>query len=193
MSEELQLPKTSISIPEGLELITLGAGCFWCTEAVFQRLNGVEKVISGYAGGFVIEPEYREVCNGTTGHAEVIEVYFSPKVISLEQILEVFWGTHDPTTLNRQGADAGPQYRSAIFFNTEAQKVIAENLKSKLNESKIFDRPIVTEITPFTNFYPAESDHHDYYNLNGGQPYCQFVVKPKVDKLNKFFSGLLKA
>lgn len=193
MSKELQLPKTSISIPEGLELITLGAGCFWCTEAVFQRLNGVEKVISGYAGGFVVEPEYREVCNGTTGHAEVIEVYFHPGVISLEQILEVFWGTHDPTTLNRQGADAGPQYRSAIFFNTEAQLVIAENLKSKLNDSKIFDRLIVTEITPFTNFYPAESDHHDYYNLNGGQPYCQFVVKPKVDKLKKFFSELLNA
>jgi peptide-methionine (S)-S-oxide reductase len=193
MSEELQLPKTSISIPEGLDLITLGAGCFWCTEAVFQRLNGVEKVISGYAGGFVVEPAYREVCNGTTGHAEVIEVYFHPEVISLEQILEVFWGTHDPTTLNRQGADAGPQYRSAIFFNTEAQKVIAENLKSKLNDSKIFDKPIVTEITPFTNFYPAESDHHDYYNLNGGQPYCQFVVKPKVDKLKKFFSELLNA
>jgi len=191
MSEELQLPKTSISIPEGLELITLGAGCFWCTEAVFQRLKGVEKVVSGYSGGFVVEPSYREVCNATTGHAEVIEVYFDPKVISLEQILEVFWGTHDPTTLNRQGADAGPQYRSAIFFNTEAQKVIAEMLKSKLNESKIFDRPIVTEITAFTNFYPADSDHHDYYNLNGGQPYCQFVVKPKVDKLKKFFSELL--
>jgi peptide-methionine (S)-S-oxide reductase len=193
MSEELQLPKTSISIPEELELITLGAGCFWCTEAVFQRLKGVEKVVSGYSGGFVVEPSYREVCNATTGHAEVIDVYFHPDVISLEQILEVFWGTHDPTTLNRQGADAGPQYRSAIFFNTEAQKVIAENLKSKLNESKIFDRPIVTEITPFTNFYPAESDHHEYYNLNGGQPYCQIVVKPKVDKLKKFFSELLKA
>jgi peptide-methionine (S)-S-oxide reductase len=189
----MNLPTTSLSIPDGLELITLGAGCFWCIEAVFQRLNGVEKVISGYAGGFVVEPSYREVCDATTGHAEVIEVYFHPKVISLEQILEVFWGTHDPTTLNKQGADAGPQYRSAIFFNAESQKVIADNLKSKLNESKIFDRPIVTEITPFTNFYPADSDHYDYYNSNSGQPYCQFVIKPKVDKLDEFFSELLKA
>lgn len=192
MSEELQLPKTSISIPEGLELITLGAGCFWCTEAVFQRLKGVEKVVSGYSGGFVVDPSYREVCNATTGHAEVIAVYFDPKTIRLEEILEVFWMTHDPTTLNRQGADAGPQYRSAIFFNFEKQGEIATALKKELNAKKVFDSPIVTEITPFSNFYAAELDHQDYFNLNGSQPYCQFVVKPKVEKLKKFFSDRLK-
>ncbi len=192
MSNTNNLPSTTLSIPEGLELITLGAGCFWCTEAVFQRLQGVEKVVSGYSGGFVENPTYREVCNATTGHAEVIEVYYDPKVISLEKILEIFWATHDPTTINRQGADAGPQYRSAIFFNTSEQQRIAEDLKEKLNGSDIFDRPIVTEITPFTNFYPAENYHQDYYNLNSAQPYCQFVVKPKVDKLKKFFSERLK-
>lgn len=192
MSDELQLPKTSISIPEGLELITLGAGCFWCTEAVFQRLNGVIKVVSGYSGGFVVEPSYREVCNATTGHAEVIEVYFDPKIISLSEILEVFWMTHDPTTLNRQGADAGPQYRSAIFYNSEKQAEVATELKMELNAQKVFNSPIVTEITPFSNFYEAEIDHQDYYNQNGAQPYCQFVVKPKVDKLKKFFSDRLK-
>lgn len=192
MSEELQLPKTSISIPEGLELITLGAGCFWCTEAVFQRLKGVEKVLSGYSGGFVVEPSYREVCNATTGHAEVIEVYFDPKVITLTEILEVFWMTHDPTTLNRQGADVGPQYRSAIFFNSPTQAEIATELKKELNAQKVFNSPIVTEITTFSNFYAAEIDHQDYYNQNGAQPYCQFVVKPKVDKLKKFFSDRLK-
>lgn len=192
MSEKLQLPKTSITIPEGLELITLGAGCFWCTEAVFQRLNGVHKVESGYSGGFVVEPSYREVCNATTGHAEVIEVYFDPNVISLTEILEVFWMTHDPTTLNRQGADVGPQYRSAIFYQTREQEEIATSLKNQLNAEKVFSDDIVTEITEFTNFYPAGDDHQNYYNLNGGQPYCQFVVKPKVDKLKKFFSDRLK-
>jgi peptide-methionine (S)-S-oxide reductase len=193
MSEELQLPKTSISISEGLELITLGAGCFWCTEAVFQRLKGVEKVVSGYSGGFVVEPSYREICNGTTGHAEVIEVYFDPKVISLTAILEVFWMTHDPTTLNRQGADAGPQYRSAIFYNNAIQAEISTNLKKELNGQKVFNSPIVTEITPFSNFYAAENHHQDYFNLNGNQPYCQIVVKPKLDKLKKFFSDRLKS
>jgi peptide-methionine (S)-S-oxide reductase len=192
MSEELQLPKTSISIPEGLELITLGAGCFWCTEAVFQRLKGVKKVVSGYSGGFVTDPSYRDVCNATTGHAEVIEVYFDPKVISLTEILEVFWMTHDPTTLNRQGADMGPQYRSAIFYNNATQEEIANGLKKELNAQKVFNSPIVTEITAFSNFYAAEIDHQDYYNQNGSQPYCQFVVKPKVDKLKKFFSDRLK-
>ncbi|MDG1277244.1 MAG: peptide-methionine (S)-S-oxide reductase MsrA [Algoriphagus sp.] len=188
----MNLPTTSLIIPDGLKLITLGAGCFWCTEAVFQRLKGVVKVISGYSGGFVEDPSYREICNGTTGHAEVIEVYYDPKVISLEEILKIFWATHDPTTLNRQGADVGPQYRSAIFCNTTSQQEIAEKLKAELNDSKVFDRPIVTEITAFTNFYPAENYHQDYYNLNGSQPYCQFVVKPKVDKLKKFFSDRIK-
>ena len=192
MSEELQLPSTPISIPNGMALITLGAGCFWCTEAVFQRLNGVEKVVSGYSGGFVVNPSYREICTATTGHAEVIQVYYDPKVISLTELLEVFWLTHDPTTLNRQGGDVGPQYRSAIFFNTAEQAQLATELKSQLNSEKVFPSPIVTEITAFTNFYPAEQYHQDYYNLNGSQPYCQVVVKPKVDKLQKFFSDRLK-
>ena len=192
MSEELQLPSTPISIPNGMALLTLGAGCFWCTEAVFQRLNGVEKVVSGYSGGFVVNPSYREICTATTGHAEVIQVYYDPKVISLTELLEVFWLTHDPTTLNRQGGDVGPQYRSAIFFNTAEQAQLATELKNQLNSEKVFPSPIVTEITAFTNFYPAEQYHQDYYNLNGSQPYCQVVVKPKVDKLQKFFSDRLK-
>ncbi|HCH45829.1 MAG TPA: peptide-methionine (S)-S-oxide reductase [Algoriphagus sp.] len=190
---ELQLPKTTVSIPDGLSLITLGAGCFWCTEAVFQRLERVEQVVSGYSGGFVENPTYREICSATTGHAEVIQVYFDPKKISLELILEVFWATHDPTTLNRQGADVGPQYRSAIFFHNEEQGRIASDLKAKLNQEQVFDNPIVTEVTAFTNFYKAENYHQDYYNQNGYQPYCQFVVKPKVDKLKKFFSDHLKS
>ena len=189
---ESNLPKTTLEIPEGMELITLGAGCFWCTEAVFQRLEGVEKVISGYAGGIVEHPSYRQICTGTTGHAEVIQVYFDPKKISLESILEVFWATHDPTTLNRQGADVGPQYRSAIFFNSLKQEETANRMKEELDKSGVFDRPIVTEITPFSNFYPAENYHQDYFNLNGMQPYCQFVVKPKVDKLKKYFAERLK-
>ncbi len=192
MSQESYLPLTSVEIPEGLELITLGAGCFWCTEAVFQRLAGVEKVVSGYAGGIIEAPSYKEICTGTTGHAEVINVYFDPKKVSLESLLEVFWATHDPTTLNRQGGDVGPQYRSAIFYQTENQREIASRLKEELNAAKVFDRPIVTEITAFSNFYPAEDYHQEYFNLNGMQPYCQFVVKPKVDKLKKFFGERLK-
>lgn len=192
MSSELNLPKTTVEIPAGQEVITLGAGCFWCTEAVFQRLEGVEKVVSGYAGGLVVNPSYRQICTGTTGHAEVIQVFFDPKKISLESLLEVFWATHDPTTLNRQGGDEGPQYRSAVFFHSELQRDIAAHLKAEMNAKQIFDKPVVTEITAFTNFYPAENYHQDYFNLNGMQPYCQFVVKPKVDKLKKYFADRLK-
>jgi len=193
MENKMSLPMTKVVVPEGQEVITLGAGCFWCTEAVFQRVEGVEKVISGYSGGFVVEPTYGAICDGTTGHAEVIQVFFDPLKITLAQLLEIFWGTHDPTTLNKQGADMGPQYRSAIFFHNSDQQQIATDLKSQLNASKVFDKPIVTEITAFVNFYPAENYHQDYFNLNGSQPYCQFVVKPKVDKLKKFFSERLKA
>jgi len=193
MENNMSLPITSLIVPEGQEVITLGAGCFWCTEAVFQRVEGVEKVVSGYSGGFVVEPTYRAICDGTTGHAEVIQVYFDPKKIELNQLLEIFWGTHDPTTLNRQGADMGPQYRSAIFYHTSDQQKIAVELKSQLNASKVFDKPIVTEVTEFKNFYPAENYHQNYFDQNGSQPYCQFVVKPKVDKLKKFFSERLKA
>jgi methionine-S-sulfoxide reductase len=192
MNLDQTLPKTEVENPAGLELITLGAGCFWCTEAVFQRLAGVEKVVSGYAGGIIPNPTYKQICTGTTGHAEVINVYFNPKEISLESLLEVFWETHDPTTLNRQGGDVGPQYRSSIFYYNESQKEIASKLKAELNAKKVFDTPIVTEITAFSNFYPAENYHQDYFNLNGMQPYCQFVVRPKVDKLKKYFADRLK-
>jgi peptide-methionine (S)-S-oxide reductase len=192
MNLDQTLPKTEVENPAGLELITLGAGCFWCTEAVFQRLAGVEKVVSGYAGGIIPNPTYKQICTGTTGHAEVINVYFNPKEISLESLLEVFWETHDPTTLNRQGGDVGPQYRSSIFYYNESQKEIASKLKAGLNAKKVFDTPIVTEITAFSNFYPAENYHQDYFNLNGMQPYCQFVVRPKVDKLKKYFADRLK-
>jgi peptide-methionine (S)-S-oxide reductase len=193
MSESMQLPKTEFDIPKGLELIGLGAGCFWCTEAIFQRLEGVEKVVSGYAGGIVDKPTYNQICTGTTGHAEIVNVFFDPKKISLEKILEVFWATHDPTTLNRQGADVGPQYRSAIFFIKDSHKEVAVKMNKELNESGIFDSPIVTEITPFSNFYPAEAYHQEYYNQNGMQPYCQFVIRPKVEKLSKFFGDRLKS
>lgn len=192
MNDELKLPETAVQVPEGLSLITLGAGCFWCVEAVFQRLNGVEKVVSGYSGGFVENPSYRDICTGTTGHAEVVQVYYDPSKVSLHELLEVFWATHDPTTLNRQGADVGPQYRSAIFYHNPEQEQVAKTIKNQLNGSKVFGDPIVTEISAFTNFYPAENYHQDYFNQNGAQPYCQFVVKPKVDKLKKFFSDRLK-
>jgi peptide-methionine (S)-S-oxide reductase len=155
-------------------------------------LAGVEKVVSGYAGGIIPDPTYKQICTGTTGHAEVINVFYDPKITSLESLLEVFWVTHDPTTLNRQGGDVGPQYRSSIFYYNETQKEIASKLKAELNAQKVFDKPIVTEITAFSNFYPAENYHQDYFNLNGMQPYCQFVVKPKVDKLKKFFADRLK-
>lgn len=192
MNHAAQLPKTPLQIPEGKDLIILGGGCFWCTEAVFQRLDGVESVVSGYAGGLVEHPTYKQICTGTTGHAEVIKIEFDPKKISLETIFDVFWATHDPTTLNRQGADVGPQYRSAIFYWNTLQKELAEKLKAEFNNSESFDRPIVTEITEFTNFYPAENYHQNYFNQNGYQPYCQFVVRPKVEKLKKFYLEKLK-
>lgn len=192
MSIEKNLPLTTLEVPVGLELVTLGAGCFWCTEAVFQRLEGVERVVSGYAGGIVEAPSYKQICTGTTGHAEVINVYFDPKKTSLESLLEVFWATHDPTTLNRQGGDVGPQYRSAIFFHSGEQQAIATRMKEELDAAQVFDDPIVTEITAFTNFYPAEDYHQEYFNLNGMQPYCQFVIRPKVDKLKKYFAERLK-
>jgi len=175
-----------------MEKITLGSGCFWCTEAVFQRLNGVESAVSGYSGGKTKDPFYKEVTTGRTGHAEVVQVTFDPAVISLEEILEVFWKTHDPTTLNRQGNDVGTQYRSAIFYHDPAQQEVAERLKKALDESGAWGDPIVTEITPFEVFYPAENYHQDYFNENGSQPYCQFVVAPKVKKFKEVFADKLK-
>lgn len=193
MQDPNQLPKTQFEIPINQEAIVLGAGCFWCTEAVFQRLNGVEKVISGYAGGIVPNPTYRQICTGTTGHAEVVAVFYNPQLISLAEILEVFWATHDPTTVNRQGADVGPQYRSSIFYFSEDQADLARKLKLELNQNAVFDSPVVTEITPFLNFYEAEDYHQNYFNENGMQPYCQFVVRPKVDKLKTYFQSKLKS
>lgn len=177
---------------QGQALATFGSGCFWCTEAFFQRLEGVSKVVSGYAGGKVKNPTYREVCSGLTGHAEVIQVTYDPAVISYDELLEVFWGTHDPTTLNRQGADVGTQYRSVVFYHTDEQRQLAESYKKKLDESGAFDSPIVTEISPATAFYPAEDYHQNYYNLNGSAPYCSFVIQPKLDKFKKVFKSKLK-
>lgn len=175
-----------------LEMATLGNGCFWCTEAVFQRLEGVEKVVSGYSGGDMANPDYKTVCTGITGHAECLEITYDPKKISFEDILDVFWQTHDPTTLNRQGNDVGSQYRSVIFYHNEKQKQVAEKYKEQLDTSGVFKKPIVTTIEPYSKFYPAESYHQDYFNQNSTAPYCQFVVKPKLEKFVKKFDGKLK-
>jgi peptide-methionine (S)-S-oxide reductase len=174
------------------DTITFGAGCFWCVEAVFQRLKGVDTVQSGYMGGKISNPTYKEVCSGLTGHAEVVQVVFDPEVISFEKLAEVFFYTHDPTTLNRQGADAGTQYRSAIFYHNESQRETAEKVKAKLNDANTFGAKIVTEITPASVFYVAEDYHQNYYNLNGTQPYCKIVINPKVGKLTDKFKDLLK-
>lgn len=172
------------------EIATLGGGCFWCIEAVYQELNGVLKVESGYSGGHVSNPSYREVCTGTTGHAEVAQITFDPAVVSFQEILEVFFTVHDPTTLNRQGNDVGTQYRSAIFYHSPEQKAIAEAAKKAASE--LWDDPIVTEITPFDKFYKAEDYHQNYYKDNRYQPYCVYVVGPKVEKFRKKFHEKLK-
>jgi peptide-methionine (S)-S-oxide reductase len=176
----------------GLEKATFGSGCFWCTEAIFQNVEGVKKVESGYTGGKVKNPTYREVCSGLTGHAEVIQLTYDPKKVSYEELLEMFWKSHDPTTLNRQGADAGTQYRSAIFYHNEEQKKLAEHYKKKLEQEKVFEDPIVTEITPASTFYKAEDYHQNYYNLNSNVPYCSFVIQPKLEKFKKVFKEKLK-
>jgi peptide-methionine (S)-S-oxide reductase len=175
-----------------IETVTFGGGCFWCTEAVFQNLKGVLTVESGYAGGHVSNPSYEQVCMGNTGHAEVIQITFDPSLISYEDVLEVFWKTHDPTTLNRQGADVGTQYRSVVFYHSENQRKEAEVMKQKLSEEKIWDKPIVTEISPLMNYYKAENYHQNYYNTHSSQPYCSFVITPKIQKLKKSFSEKLK-
>ena len=181
----------AVVTPDQLETATLGSGCFWCTEAFFLELKGVKSVVSGYTGGKVKNPTYREVCSGLTGHAEVIQVKFDPKVISFETILEVFWNTHDPTTLNRQGADEGTQYRSAIFYHSEAQRKTAEAYKAQLDKSGVFKNRIVTEITPASVFYKAEDYHQNYYALNPDQGYCQYVIRPKVEKFRKQYAARL--
>jgi peptide-methionine (S)-S-oxide reductase len=175
-----------------IETATFGNGCFWCTEAVFQQLNGVLKVTSGYSGGKIENPTYKQVCTGTTGHAECLNIEYDPSIISFEELLEVFWKTHDPTTLNRQGNDVGTQYRSTIFYHNEEQKVKAEKYKAELDKSGSYDKPIVTTLEPFTKFYPAEDYHQNYFNENGSNPYCQLVVQPKVEKFEKVFKSKLK-
>lgn len=176
----------------GSDTATFANGCFWCTEAIFQDLEGVEKVTSGYTGGSVKNPSYREVCTGETGHAECLQIIFDPKKISFGELLEVFWKTHDPTTLNRQGNDSGTQYRSAIFYHNENQKEFAEKYKKELNASGAYNDPVVTEITPFHVFYPAEDYHQQYFNLHGSEPYCNYVIQPKVEKFRKVFKDKLK-
>ncbi len=171
----------STNAPQKLETATMGGGCFWCAEAVFQRIPGVKTVVSGFAGGTTPNPTYEEVCTGETGHAEVIQIQFDPAVISYEKLLEVFWEAHDPTTLNRQGADHGTQYRSIILYSNDAQKTAAE--KSKADAAKHFSSPITTQIVPLTKFYPAEDYHQNYYNTHKSQGYCQFVIGPKLHKL----------
>ena len=183
-------PATSPS--PGLEQITFGSGCFWCTEAVFSQLKGVKSAVSGYSGGQVDNPTYEQVCGGRTGHAEVIQVTYDPQEVSLATLLEAFWKTHDPTTLNRQGADVGTQYRSAIFYHTEEQRQAAVHYKQKLDEAQAFDGPIVTEITKFAKFYPAEKYHQEYFEQNPGEGYCRAVIQPKVDKFRQVFADKLK-
>jgi peptide-methionine (S)-S-oxide reductase len=170
----------------------LGTGCFWCTEAIFQQLEGVLKVTSGYSGGHVVNPTYEQVCEKKTGHAECLNIEYDKSKISFDELLEVFWKSHDPTTLNRQGNDIGPQYRSIIFYHKGDQKEKAIKYKAELDKSGAFNKPIVTEIEPFTIFYPAESYHQNYYNNNGAQSYCAFVIKPKVEKFQKVFKDKLK-
>ena len=174
------------------ETATLAGGCFWCLEAVFDDLRGVERVDSGYAGGHTLNPTYEQVCAGTTGHAEVIQITFDPRAVSFKEILEVFFTIHDPTTLNRQGADVGTQYRSAIFYHTAEQKAVAEGVIGELSAAKLWDAPIVTEIAPLTTFYPAEEYHQRYYERNPGQGYCRAVIEPKVSKFRKQYLDRLK-
>jgi peptide-methionine (S)-S-oxide reductase len=175
-----------------LETATFGSGCFWCTEAVFQNLRGVKSVVSGYSNGHVENPTYEAVCTGSTGHAEVIQVTYDPAEIKFDDLLKVFWQTHDPTTPNQQGNDVGTQYRSAVFYHSDEQRKVAEQYKQQLDAAKSFARPIVTEITAIKSFYPAEKYHQNYFNLNPSQSYCQFIIRPKVEKFNKEFKELLK-
>ena len=194
-----QTPKTlskmnNEPIPKGIhtDTATFGEGCFWCTEAYFQRLKGVYKVISGYGGGHVENPSYQEVCDKQTGHVELCQIIYDPKQISYDELLEVFWKTHDPTTFDRQGNDEGPQYRSVIFYKTEIEKNKALQYKLALDQSGSWPRPIVTAIEPFKNFYPAENYHQNYYNDNQNQGYCRFVIQPKLEKFEKVFKNKLK-
>lgn len=183
---------SNVIMGKELEKITLGGGCFWCTEAVYLQMKGVVDVKPGYSGGHVKNPSYKEVCNETTGHAEVVQITYDPEIVSFAEILEVFFVTHDPTTLNRQGNDVGTQYRSAIFYHSEKQKETALQIIGNLEKEKAYEKPIVTEITEFKAFYPAEDYHINYFARNKSQPYCQFVVAPKVEKFRKVFKDKMK-
>jgi peptide-methionine (S)-S-oxide reductase len=187
-----KMSTTNNSTNKMIDTLTIGGGCFWCVEAQLQQLNGVISVISGYAGGVTKNPTYKEVCTGLTGHAEVIQVTFDNSIISLDELLSAFWQAHDPTQLNRQGNDVGTQYRSVIFYRNEEQKKIAEDYKKKLNEEKVYDNPVVTEISALTTFYPGEEYHQNYYNQNTTQGYCLFVIAPKLEKFKKVFKDKLK-
>jgi peptide-methionine (S)-S-oxide reductase len=182
-----------MSQEQSRELATLAGGCFWCLEAVYKELRGVERVVSGYAGGHVANPSYRQVCEGTTGHAEAVQITFDPAVVSFRELLEVFFTIHDPTTLNRQGADVGTQYRSAIFYHTPEQREAAAQVIAEMESAQVWDSPIVTEVAPLTIFYAAEDYHQDYFERNSTQPYCRAVVAPKVSKFRKHFLERLKA
>ena len=177
---------------EGSKTAVFAGGCFWCTEAIFNQMKGVQKVVPGYSGGNVTNPTYEQVCTGSTGHAECTKITYDPKQVTFGELLEVFWMTHDPTTLNRQGADSGTQYRSAIFYTDEEQKQEAIVYKAKLEKEKIWKDPIVTEITKFEKFYPAEDYHQEYYQNNPNQGYCRIVITPKIEKFKKVFAGKLK-
>lgn len=182
----------TIMTNQNLEVATLGGGCFWCLDAIYRDVQGVERVVSGYSGGHVVNPTYEQVCGKRTGHAEVVQVWFDPAAISFDEILYIFWRIHDPTTLNRQGNDVGPQYRSAIFYHDEAQKAAAERTRAEVEAERVWPDPIVTEIMPFEAFYEAEGYHQDYFNNNPNQPYCVYVVDPKVRKFRKSFQSKLK-
>lgn len=188
------MPKDMNKIPRNMktEVATFGGGCFWCTEAQLQQLQGVLKVESGFSGGTVPNPTYKEVCTGETGHAEVVQVTYDPTKITYAELLQAFWTSHDPTELNRQGNDVGTQYRSVIFYHNEEQRKEAEFYKQKLQESGAYDKPVVTEISPFKAFYKAEDYHQDYYANNSSQPYCMFVIRPKLEKFKKVFKDHLK-
>ncbi len=187
-SKETTVESTS---PPAAAVATFGGGCFWCTEALFQQVRGVKSVVSGFMGGDVDNPTYRQVCTGTTGHAEVIQITYDPRVVAFEKLLEIHWKTHDPTTLNRQGADIGTQYRSAIFYHTDEQRKAAERLKSKLDQSGAYSAPIVTEIVAAKEFYAADDYHQNYFARNGDNRYCEAVIQPKVDKFRKVFADVL--
>ena len=191
VKEEFKEP-VKVKVKQGMEVATFAGGCFWCTEAVFLEIKGVEKVVSGYIGGKTKNPTYKDICTGETGHAEAIQITFNPNEVAYEDLLEVFFGTHDPTTLNRQGADVGTQYRSAIFYHSEAQKTKAENYIQLLEKEKLYDKKIVTKVSSATVFYPAEDYHQNYYNQNSSQGYCQMVIAPKLEKLRKYYKSKLK-